>query len=150
MSDSDDNDSGDRTLDIRNNTPTTTKEPKLSEKSMKTYEVTYDVFMAWKKKKNKEGLSENVLMAYFTEIAQQLSPSTLWSRYSMLKNTLQANNNVDISTYTELNAFLKKKSIGFTSKKSKTLTADEISKFLNDAPDEQYLATKVNKIYIYE
>lgn len=33
----------------------------------------------------------------------------------------------------------------FKSKKSKVLTADDIAKFLNEAPDNQYLITKISK-----
>ncbi|KAL0869286.1 hypothetical protein ABMA27_007548 [Loxostege sticticalis] len=52
-----------------------------------------------------------------------------------------------ISEYPKLNAFLKRQSDGFTSKKSKILTSDEVEKFLNEAPDDRYLATKVALIF---
>ncbi|KAL0881723.1 hypothetical protein ABMA27_001517 [Loxostege sticticalis] len=55
-----------------------------------------------------------------------------------------------ISEYPKLNSFLKRrvyKSDGFTSKKSKILTSDEVEKFLNEAPDDRYLATKVALIF---
>ncbi|KAL0851950.1 hypothetical protein ABMA28_000232 [Loxostege sticticalis] len=87
------------------------------------------------------------MLAYFSELSAKLKPSTLWSRFSMIKSMLKIRNNVDISEYPKLNAFLKRQSDGFTSKKSKILTSDEVEKFLNEAPDDRYLATKVALIF---
>lgn len=61
----------------------------------------------------------------------------------MLKKMLNVREKVDISNYRLLNAFLKNKSSGFTSNKSKVLTSEEVQKFLTEAPDHVYLATKV-------
>ncbi|XP_043465336.1 uncharacterized protein LOC122500461 [Leptopilina heterotoma] len=80
---------------------------------------------------------------YFNEMAKTKQPSTLWSQYSMLKSTLSVKNNININSYQKLIAFLKRKSNGFKSKKSNTLTAQEVEKFLNEAPDETYLSLKV-------
>ncbi|OXU18723.1 hypothetical protein TSAR_009830 [Trichomalopsis sarcophagae] len=43
----------------------------------------------------------------------------------------------------KLQLFLKRKSAGYKPKKSAVFTKGNIAKFLNDAPDEIYLATKV-------
>ncbi|XP_024876593.1 uncharacterized protein LOC112457651 [Temnothorax curvispinosus] len=72
-----------------------------------------------------------------------MAPTTLWSRYSMLRAVIEMKQNVDISKYKELRALLKKKTKGHRPKKAKVFTSTNISKFLNDAPDDQYLAMKV-------
>lgn len=115
----------------------------LPEKSKSRYISTYDEFIAWREEKKANSFSENVMLAYFSELSAKLKPSTLWSRFSMIKSMLKIRNNVDISEYPKLNAFLKRQSDGFTSKKSKILTSNEVERFLNEAPDDRYLATKV-------
>lgn len=115
----------------------------LPEKSKQTYENCYQRFVEWKTDKAAFSFSENVFVAYFTDISRDKAPSTLWKIYSMFRSTTSIHNNIDISKYAKLKAFLKRKSDGFRPKKSKTLTRDEIKKFINDAPDDIYLATKV-------
>lgn len=46
-----------------------------------------------------------------------------------------------------MTAFLKRRSDGFRSQKSKVLTSNNVEKFINEAPDDQYLATKVALIF---
>lgn len=69
--------------------------------------------------------------------------SSLWSKYSMVKSMLMVNENVDISRYLKVRAFLKKQSVGYESKKAKTLSREEIIKFIKEAPDQSYLLAKV-------
>lgn len=121
----------------------------LPDKSHKKYMAVYDKFISWKSAKNIESFSENVMMAYFIELEQSYKPSSLWSIYSMLKSTLLSNHNVEVKKYLKLTAFLKKQSTGFRSKKSRILTSEEVERFLNEAPDEIYLATKVTNIYSF-
>ncbi|KAJ8706480.1 hypothetical protein PYW07_012558 [Mythimna separata] len=111
------------------------------------YITTYENFLKWKNKKNAKSFSENVVLAYFNELASKYKPSSLWTTYSMLKTTLKMNNGVDIKLYSNLIAFLKRRSDGFIKKKSKVLSSDDVEKFLRDAPDSQYLATKVALIF---
>ncbi|XP_011687447.1 PREDICTED: uncharacterized protein LOC105449760 [Wasmannia auropunctata] len=94
-----------------------------------------------------KSLSENVILAYFTELSHTHKPSSLWATYSMLKSTLNVNNNVNIHNYPKLVSFLKKQAQGFKSRKSKTLTAEEIKKFLDEAPDNKYLDLKTALIF---
>lgn len=115
----------------------------IPEKSKGRYISAYDAFIAWREDKKANSFSENVMLAYFSELSAKLKPSTLWSRFSMLKSMLKIKNDVDISKYPKLNAFIKRQSDGFTSKKSKILTSNEVERFLNEAPDDRYLATKV-------
>lgn len=115
----------------------------LPEKSKKKYEMVYKCFMSWRKNHNVGSFSENVLLVYFNELAKKYKSSSLWSFYSMLRSTLKLNNGVDIEIYTKLRAFLKRTSEGYQAKKAKTFTPEEINKFINEAPDTIYLATKV-------
>lgn len=115
----------------------------LPDKSRKRYERERSLFRIWCKKKNVTTLTENVMLAYFLEKSEVMKSSTLWSIYSMLKASLILSDNVDISKFGNLVAFLKKKSVGYKAKKSSVLTRENISQFLLEAPDSQYLIIKV-------
>ena len=123
----------------------TTSEELLPQVSKKKYEIVYTAFMDWRSEKNINSYSENVLLAYFGELAQRYKSFSLWAQYSMLKSTLNINNNVDISKYSKLRAFLKRKSEGYIPKKAKTFTPEEINKFIKESPNGIYLATKVRE-----
>ena len=62
---------------------------------------------------------------------------------------MNAYNQIDIGTYKKLLAFLKKKCVGYRAKTSKVFTQENISKFLNEAPNDIYLSEKVNIVYMY-
>lgn len=104
-----------------------TRQNLIPEKSRKKYEGEYGVYKTWQTAKNLKHTSENVLLAYFGELAKIKAPSTLWAIYSMLKSTLDVNENVKISEYTKLTSFLKYQHKGFQSKKSQVFTAAQIS-----------------------
>lgn len=112
----------------------------LPQKSRQKYEICYKRFMEWRQKHKVNSFSENVAVAYFEELSKTLKSPTLWSHYSMLRSTI----NVDLSKYLKLRAFLKRRSDGYTAKKSKTLTSQEINVFIKEAPDNKFLLTKVN------
>lgn len=116
----------------------------LPKKSKSKYETTYQRFMNWILQNNAQTLSENVITAYLKELSKELKPSTLWTTYSMLKTMLKLRNNIDISTYTRCMSFLKFQSSGYKCKKSLTLTSEQIKRFLLEAPDQEYLFTKVS------
>lgn len=67
--------------------------------------------------------------------------------YSMVKSTVQINENVDISEYKKLIAFLKRQNDNYEPKKSKILTMENVLTFLNTAPDETFLLLKVVLIF---
>lgn len=115
----------------------------LPQRSRKKYELTYKNFMDWRRTKSTNSFSENVLLAYFSELAEKYKSSTLWSQYSFLRSTLSIHNNINIETYPKLRAFLKRKSEGYQATKSRTFTPAEIDEFVCKAPDEIYLVTKV-------
>lgn len=119
----------------------------LPEKSRERYELVYQRFMDWRLKNNVKSLSENVMLAYFDELSKQMKPSSLWAMYSMLRATVNIRHNTNISSYAKLLALLKRKSDGFRSKKSKTLTPEEINQFLKNAPDSEHLLSKVYQRY---
>lgn len=116
----------------------------LPTKSKAIYNLAYDNFMQWRESKQIPSFSERLLLAYFNEMAERMKPSTLWSRYSMIKSVINNKHNINIGNYHQLLSLLKRKSEGFQSKKSKILTSENIRKFLNQAPDDQWPAVKVN------
>lgn len=117
----------------------------LPEKSRKVYEKCFKEFCDWCLMKQIDEIhSESVLLVYFAEKAKHCKASTLWSCYSMIKASLGVKNNVDISKYSRLLAFLKKQNVGYHPKKSRILTREQIDRFLKEAPDEKFLMVKVN------
>ncbi|CAH2267948.1 jg8410 [Pararge aegeria aegeria] len=123
-------------------------EGKLPPKSRERYVTVYENFTIWKNTANIKSFSEHVFLAYFEELAKKYKASTLWCIYSMLKATVKARDGVDIKNYSILVNYIKKLSLGFTKTKVKTLSVEQIQKFLREAPDLQYLATKVVLIFI--
>ncbi|XP_051159761.1 uncharacterized protein LOC127280650 [Leptopilina boulardi] len=115
--------------------------------SKEKYNNKYLAFKSWTESKNVKTITENVMIPYFMELAEKYKPPTLWATYSMLKSTLKNNDNVNIAKFLKLTTFLKRKSEGYKSKKSKILSPENINTFLSEAPDEIYLATKVALIF---
>lgn len=114
--------------------------------SKEIYDSEYNKFMEWRRLKNTRSFEEKVLQAYFHEISDSFSPNTLWSKYSKLKATLFAYNNVDITSYSKLKPWLKQKNVGYEPKKLLVFSSQEVVKFLSDAADERWLAVKVSKV----
>lgn len=102
--------------------------------------------MRWKTLNEANIISEDVLLTYFKHHSQTKKPTSLLAYYSMLKATLKVNDNIDISNYLELNAFLKSESAGYKpSNKQHTFTKQQIDKFICDAPDKEWLDVKVSR-----
>jgi hypothetical protein len=57
--------------------------------------------------KNVKAITENVLLVFFGEKAKTFKSSTLWAQYSMMKACMSIYDNVDISKFSKLVAFLK-------------------------------------------
>ena len=107
----------------------------MPEKSKVRYEKTYKYFRDWCSKKGIENFtSESVILAYFGDVAKTKKPSTLWAHYSMLRSTVNFKDNVDISKYTKLLAYLKKENAGYQPTKSSTFTKENVENFLKNAP----------------
>ncbi|KAF2881012.1 hypothetical protein ILUMI_25160 [Ignelater luminosus] len=92
-------------------------------KSSTVYEAAYQRFIKWCTEKDINNYSEDVLLEYFSEMAnnKKMKSSSLWSQYSMVKSLLNR----------------------YVPKKARVLTKDQLDKFLTDAPDEKYLGIKV-------
>src|ERR1043166_938207 len=120
----------------------------LPTKSRAVYDNEYKLFVGWKLKYALKIVNETVMMAYFQELvcfgvivtyinigefvnfvpplqSEKYAPNSLWKKYSILKSTLIVNDNVDISRFNRLLAFLKQRSKGYIPKKSKDLTAEQ-------------------------
>ncbi|KAJ8912829.1 hypothetical protein NQ315_014412, partial [Exocentrus adspersus] len=119
----------------------------LPKKSKAVYKKAFKEFMDWKKSNDVSSFSEDVIISYFSELSTKIKPSTLWSHYSMLKATLNIKKGIDIRKYTKIVPYLKHRSVGYQPKKSKTLSKEEIDKFISEAPDEKFLMTKVALIF---
>lgn len=115
----------------------------LPAKSRDRYLQAYDVFVKWQESHGVRSFSEKVVMAYLIVASRKYKPPTLWSIYSMLKKTFIVKQNIDMTKYCRLRAFLKNKSDGYESKKSNVFTPDEINKFFVEAPNSRYLGMKV-------
>lgn len=119
----------------------------LPEKSKARYNLCYQEFLLWQRKKKTSSFNENVLLVYFHELSKTLKPPTLWSRWSMLRTTLNLRNGIDINNYHNLKVFIKNCAKGYHSKKARVLTLSQVNKFLNESDDLNNLANKVSKIY---
>ena len=115
----------------------------LPEKSKERYELAYAKFEDYKKKICTTSSSQNILLEYFTELKKKYKPSSLWNYYSMLKRMIIFKEKIDIGQYCALTSLLKKEAEGFQRRKTKVFTIAEMNKFLQEAPDVQYLAYKV-------
>jgi hypothetical protein len=111
--------------------------------SKEKYDRVYHEFMKWRVQRNANSFSDRTILAYLNEKKSKVAPNTLWGIYSMLKATLLAYHNVDISKYEKLTSFLKQNATGYQPKKAKIFLKEDIDKFLLSAPDEQYLMKKV-------
>lgn len=121
----------------------------LPAKSKQLYEKTYIQFRSWCTSKKVVKVSENAILAYLEEKSKKVKPSTLWSTFSMLKSTLNVKENIDVRKFPKLVPYLKNKSVGYRGKKSKILTREDITKFINGADDETHLLNKVCHFSIY-
>lgn len=119
----------------------------LPDKSRQMYLKQYESFMKWCDTRKAKILNEEVFLVFFSEKAKSFKSSTLWSYYSMLKSTVMVKNNIDISKFPKLIAFLKKQSVGYRAKKSAVFTRSDLSRFLIEAPDEDYLMWKVISLW---
>lgn len=120
----------------------------LPEKSLTRYKNTYDVFMRWQKSKGLNSFDEALLLNYFYDLSKVYKPTSMWSTFSMLKSTIMCNHNIDISQHSRLMAFLKRKSAGYKSNRSKVFTTEQLNRFLVKASDHRYLAIKVKLLFL--
>ena len=118
----------------------------LPKKSKLEYTKEYNLFKAWRKTQGTSSFAEAVFIIYFNELSEKLSSATLWSKYSKIRSTINKFDGIDISNYKQLIGILKQLRANYTPKKSKVFTANDISKFLNEASNNQYLDIKVSTL----
>lgn len=121
------------------------KESLLPTKSKQLYEETYGTYKKWCLEKQVVKTTEDSILAYFNTNLASYKISTLWTKYSMLRTTINLNEAIDISKFPSIIPFLKRKREGYAAKKSFILTKEHVNSFLFDANDEQHL---LNKVYI--
>lgn len=122
----------------------------LPKKSSERYLLVYNTYKQWQVE-HKNSLSssdENNLIVYFNQLKEKLKPPTLWSIWSMLRKTLGANDDIDITKFLNLKSLLKNNAKGYQPKKAYTLKWDQVMKFMTEALDNIYLAAKVIILYI--
>lgn len=98
------------------------------------------------KKIDKKKMCEQVMLVYMKQMldTEKIKPPTMWSRFSMLKSTLLAYENINMKPWEKVNSFMKKLAKGYCPKKAMTFTAEDITKFCANAPDNKHLADKVS------
>ncbi|KAB0801733.1 hypothetical protein PPYR_03919 [Photinus pyralis] len=113
----------------------------LPEKSSARYEHEYAEFKKWQNENNVTGITEDVLLAYISNLSKKFSLNSLWSKWSMVKSCL----------FHKVIAFLKRRNERYVPKKaktpSKTLTKEHVEKFILEAPDDKWLLAKVITIF---
>ena len=123
----------------------------LPKKSADRYQLVYKTYKKWKEENNRS-LSiiseESNLIVYFNELMSKLKPPTVWSVWSMLRTTLNTNENVDIRQFLKLKALVKNNNKGYKPRKAHVLKWDQIMKFMTQASDYTYLACKVIIIHL--
>ncbi|KAJ6626763.1 Transcription factor grauzone, partial [Pseudolycoriella hygida] len=115
----------------------------MHKKSINRYRQAYEVFKKWQTSYGSTGYDEKTMMAYFASVEEKYSPNTMWSMYSMIRKTIIWKHNIDISKHSKLLSWLKQKNGGYKSTRSNVFEAEEISRFVVEAPNSSYLAMKV-------
>ena len=120
----------------------------LPSKSKKEYVKEYNAFKEWRKKQKTTSFAEPLMQVYFESLSKKFKPPTLWSKYSKIASVARAYDNVDMTNYTKLKAFLKGLNSTHVPKQAMVFTPEEITKFCNEAQDNSYLDMKVRSITI--
>lgn len=119
----------------------------LPNKSRVLYEYAYSRFLQWKDNNKVSKINEDILIVYFEELSDLWKSPTLWSHWSKLAVILGVRHNIDMQKFTLLKTFLKRKSKGYKPKKALDFTWAQVKKFIETAPDYNYLAAKVYLLY---
>lgn len=117
----------------------------LPEKSRQLYEAQWDAYVKWCQANRilRENYStDESIFNYTSSLLEKLAPTTVRSRLAMLKATIFAHDDVKPVTI-KAEKLLDLKDKKYQKKKSEVFTRDEINKFLEQAPDEEFLLAKV-------
>lgn len=122
------------------------KESLLPTKSRHLYEETYGFYRKWCDQKNIM-TTEDTILAYFNSELSKYKSSSLWSKYSMLRSTINLREGIDISKFPSIIPFLKRRSEGYCPKKSSVLSKQQMEEFLIKADEKAHLFNKVGPCY---
>uniref|UniRef100_A0ABD2WJ35 Uncharacterized protein n=1 Tax=Trichogramma kaykai TaxID=54128 RepID=A0ABD2WJ35_9HYME len=119
----------------------------LPKKSSDRYLLVYNTYKDWKKENCKllSSSEENNLIVYFTELKSKLKPPTLWSIWSTLKKTLGTRDDINLENFLSLKSIIKANFKSYKPKKSALLRWEHITKFMDTAPDFDYLSLKCHQ-----
>ncbi|KAJ8914499.1 hypothetical protein NQ315_002772, partial [Exocentrus adspersus] len=123
------------------------KDSLLPSKSKHLYEETYNAYRKWCCNKKIKSTCEDSILAYFNSDLSRYKSSSLWSKYSMLRSTINLREGIDISKFPSVIPFLKRKGEGYKPKKSLILTREHIDEFLIKADTKEHLFNKVILIF---
>lgn len=115
----------------------------LPDKSKLRYEQCYNAFSKWNIVMKVHVITENVLLAYFKNMAEKNAPPTLWTIYSMLRTMINIKHGVNITDFHNVTAFIKNKNKGYVPCKAPVFSEEQILSFMTNAPNNMFLATKV-------
>ncbi|KAB0803500.1 hypothetical protein PPYR_00470 [Photinus pyralis] len=115
------------------------REMLLPSKSKTVYEAAYREYRRWYWGKKINCTTEDCILAYFNSELVSYKSSSLWSKYSMLRSTINLNEGVDISKFPSLIPYLKRKGEGHKAKKSLTLDRENVNTFLLKASNKEHL-----------
>jgi hypothetical protein len=114
----------------------------LPSTSKERYQATYETFQEWRAENKLAGqVSPKEILAYFNQMLETgkwASPGTFWSKFSMLRTTLQAKEGIDIKSTimnTTIETWPKKIGGSHKTKQDNMFTKEQVRKFLNEAPD---------------
>lgn len=114
--------------------------------SQAKYNTAYELFQKWNMVNGATPVTENVLLKYFADLTKRSKPTTLFAVLSMLKATLRINDGIDIAPWSKLFGFVKTQNAGYIPTKANLFTKEEIEKFIDKAPDEEWLDAKVKRM----
>lgn len=120
----------------------------LTEKSKTLYQTRYDRFCEWRKSMKITTTNEETILHYFETVLHDFKPSTLESAYAGLKVFMKEREKIDINNFTKLRSYVKDKSKSYEPIKAAMFTAQNVTDFINNAPDKKYLAAKVCNMFI--
>ena len=119
----------------------------LPKKSKVKYISAYEKFVQWRSEKGiaQNDMCEEVMLTYINKLSEEdkLKPPTVFSRYSMLKSTLLAYENINIQPWDKVNSFMKEQAKGHCPKRAMIFTTNDITDFCMQAPDDTHLVEKV-------
>lgn len=118
----------------------------LPEASKQKYLKEFDAFLTWRDAlDNKVPPTEDELIDYFNEQSDKYSPSTLWTKYSMIKLCCYDKYDLNLKKFKRLILLLKKKEKGAQpKKKAKVFEKEQLQKFWDEAPNTpDYLIDKL-------